>query len=275
MAAGLLEARRRLGRHERLDGVVERSKVRVQLLAEVAGQEPEAFARLHHRAGYDELAPALAAHLGQRLGHREVGLARARRDRCRRPARAGRCSSRYRAWLVRAGVDVPVAAGNGDGGRFQSSAAPSLPPVSARCRLRIRSGPGSLPQPGVVLDLLQERPEGARHLVVAGLEQYLVAPWVDPHPQELLDHPQVAVVGTADLGKDRLVPQDDGQRLLHSPPKLSMVPGEPRRGQRRLLPLTRTPSRSPLTAAFTSGTGIHWRRMANVGLHSYCRTPLS
>ncbi len=70
----------------------------------------------------------------------------------------------------------------------------------------------------VVFDLLQERAEGTLDFPVPGLEEELVAVRDDPDAEKLLEHPQVAVVGSADLGQDRLVAQDHGQRLLHSPP---------------------------------------------------------
>ncbi len=50
----------------------------MDLLGEIARQEPEALPRLHDGPGDDELPPALAEHLLQRLRNGEVGLARPR-----------------------------------------------------------------------------------------------------------------------------------------------------------------------------------------------------
>ena len=59
--------------------VVERPQVRVDLLEQRAGQEPEPLPRLDRRAGQDDPVDLLGLQRLHRLGHREVGLAGARR----------------------------------------------------------------------------------------------------------------------------------------------------------------------------------------------------
>ena len=59
--------------------VVQRAQVRVDLLAQGAGQEPEPLAGLDGRTGEDDPVDLLGLQRLHRLGHRQVGLARAGR----------------------------------------------------------------------------------------------------------------------------------------------------------------------------------------------------
>ena len=77
--AGRHELRHDLGVHHLVERVVERPQVRVDLVVERAGQEPEPLPRLDGGPGQDDAADLLALQRLHGLRHREVGLARAGR----------------------------------------------------------------------------------------------------------------------------------------------------------------------------------------------------
>ena len=73
--AGLQRALDDAGVHQIEQRVVDRPQIRVDLLAQVAGQEAEALAGFHRRARQDDAVDFLALEHLDRLRHREKGLA--------------------------------------------------------------------------------------------------------------------------------------------------------------------------------------------------------
>ena len=65
--------------HQVVERVVERPQVGIDLLREVAGQEAEPLARFDRRAREHDALHRVALERVDRAGHREVGLAGARR----------------------------------------------------------------------------------------------------------------------------------------------------------------------------------------------------
>ncbi len=175
--------------------IIERAQIRIDLLADVARQEPQSFPRLHRRARQDDSVDLAGLEGRHRCGDGEIGLAGARRAQAEHQfvivhgidiGGLGRCPRR----------DAPPA------GLDRPSITLHLCPLGSRRQL----ARGGQADDGIDFALVRRRapfdpliqrhqgvPRGGGGRLRAG-DRHLVAPRVDGRPEVVLDAHKIAVV---------------------------------------------------------------------------------
>ena len=108
------ELRHHLGVHHLVERVVERPQVRVDLVGERAGQEPEPLARLDGRTGQDDAARPPCAAAPARPSPWRGRSCRCRPGRCRTRSCSRRSRRRTGLWPCGLRPDAPAAGGDDD-----------------------------------------------------------------------------------------------------------------------------------------------------------------
>ena len=190
-AAGLHEPRNGLGVHHVVQRVVERAQVRVDLVVERSGQEPQPLPRLDRGPREDDPVDLLGLQRAHGLGHGQVGLAGARGADAEHH---GVLVDRVHVGLLVHRLGADGAPARGQDARGQRARGPQVLGVTHHAGHAHHGALGDLraaQRHGQQLLQQRRRQAGVRH---GPLEHHVQVPHGHPHGRELLlEQPQGGV----------------------------------------------------------------------------------